>query len=727
MKALLEDLKTGEIITCEVPPPELRPGGILVRTHFSAISAGTERVKVETGEKSLIQKALARPDLVKQVIQHARQNGVVEAYRKVQAKLDTLSTMGYSAAGVVLEVAEGISEFRPGDRVACAGGGYANHCEINFVPRNLAAKVPDAVPLDVASLTTIAAIAMQGLRQSGAAFGETVAVIGAGLVGIITMQLARAAGCRVIALDLNSARVERAASLGAHLSILANDPAVAARVRQFAEHGVDVAIITAATHSAAPVELAAEICRDRGAIVIVGDVGMGVSRAHMYHKELRIIMSRSYGPGRYDTHYEEEGHDYPIGFVRWTEKRNMEAVLALAAAGALDFSPFLEKTYPVDAGARAYDEIRGGGAYTAIISYSQGDESIPTVSPAASTAAVGVRAEKLDALRVGCIGAGGFARSIIFPNLRADKRVVFESVATSSGVAAESARRGFHFNRAETPAALPENPAVDAVFVLSRHDSHARYVREALQRAKKVFVEKPLAINTDEVTEIQRVYESHVADGRNPFLMVGFNRRFAPATEKLRAFFARRREPMLVHARINAGFQPAESWVHADGGRIVGEFCHFIDWARAVVGKPIRSVEAHALPDSGRYHQDNVSATLGFADGSIANLLYLANGDSSVPKEYFEVFCEGSVARLDDFSSLSLSRRSKTEKFRYAHDKGHAREIELTLQAMISGGSSPIPFEELIEVTQAALAIRKATFAGPSQNSALVVADPVHA
>jgi len=727
MKALLEDLKTGEIISCEVPPPELRPGGVLVRTHFSAISAGTERVKVETGEKSLIQKALARPDLVKQVIQHARQNGVVEAYRKVQAKLDTLSAMGYSAAGVVLEVAEGISEFRPGDRVACAGGGYANHCEINFVPRNLAAKVPDAVPLDVASLTTIAAIAMQGLRQSGAVFGETVAVIGAGLVGVITMQLARAAGCRVIALDLNSDRVERAASLGAHLSILANDPAVAARVRQFAEHGVDAAIITAATHSAAPVELAAEICRDRGAIVVVGDVGMGVSRAHMYHKELRIIMSRSYGPGRYDPHYEEEGRDYPIGFVRWTEKRNMEAVLALAAAGALDFSPFLERTYSVDAGAHAYEEIRGGGAYTAIISYPQGSEHISVAPPASVTAATGPRTGKLDSLRVGCIGAGGFARSIVFPNLRANKRVTFESVATSSGVAAESARRGFQFTRAETPSALLENPAVDAVFVLSRHDSHARYVCEALNRDKKVFVEKPLAINSEEVEEVQLAYESRRLAGRAPFLMVGFNRRFAPATEKLRAFFAQRREPMLVHVRINAGFQPADSWVHMDGGRIVGEFCHFIDWARAVVRRSICSVEALALPDSGRYHEDNISATLTFSDGSIANLLYLANGDPSVPKEYFEVFCEGSIARLDDFSSLTLSRRSKVEKFRFGHDKGHAREIDFTLQAMISGGPSPIPFEELIEVTQTALAVRKAIFAVSSETPRRPVANAVHA
>jgi polar amino acid transport system substrate-binding protein len=727
MKALLEDLKTGEIISCEVPPPELRPGGILVRTHFSAISAGTERVKVETGEKSLIQKALARPDLVKQVIQHARQNGVVEAYRKVQAKLDSLSTMGYSAAGVVLEVAEGVSEFRRGDRVACGGGGYANHCEINFVPRNLAAKVPDAVPLDVASLTTIAAIAMQGLRQSGVVFGETVAVIGAGLVGAITMQLARAAGCRVIALDLNPSRVERASSFGAHFSILANDPAVAIRVRQFAEHGVDAAIITAATHSAAPVELAAEICRDRGAIVIVGDVGMGVSRAHMYHKELRIIMSRSYGPGRYDPHYEEEGQDYPVGFVRWTEKRNMEAVLALAASQSLDFSPFLEKTYPVDAGAHAYKEILGGGAYTAIISYGQADDGTATAPPVSVTSTTAARAGKLDVLRVGCIGAGGFARSIIFPALRANKHVAFESVATSSGVAAESARRGFRFARAETPAALLENPLVDAVFVLSRHDSHARYVGEALSRDKRVFVEKPLAINLEEVGEIERIYDSRRTAGHAPFLMVGFNRRFAPATEKLQAFFAQRREPMLVHVRVNAGFQSADSWVHADGGRIVGEFCHFIDWARAVIGKHIQSVEARALPDSGRYHEDNISATLTFADGSIANLLYLANGDPSVPKEYFEVFCEGAVARLDDFSTLTLARRSKVEKFRFAHDKGHSREIDLTLEAMISGGPSPIPFEELIEVTQAALAVRKAIFAGPSENSRLTVPDAIHA
>ncbi len=710
MKALLEDLKTGEILTCEVPSPELRPGGILVRTHFSAISAGTERVKVETGEKSLIQKAMARPDLVKQVIDYARQNGVREAYRKVQARLETLSPMGYSAAGVVLDVGEGASEFRPGDRVACAGAGYANHCGVNFVPRNLAAKVPDGVGLDVASLTTIASIAMQGVRRAGISFGETVAVIGAGLVGILTTQIARAAGCRVIVLDLNAGRVERALTLGANFSFQADDSSAPGRIRQIIPAGVDAAIVTAATHSAAPLELAAEICRDRGTIVVVGDVGMGVSRPNMYHKELKIVMSRSYGPGRYDPQYEENGHDYPVGYVRWTEKRNMESVLDLVARGAVDFSPLLERQFSVEDGAKAYQEIRSGNTYTAIISYGESGDARPTA--ASSAAGVHVSAAKVDQLRVGCIGAGGFARGIIFPNLRANRRVVLESVATSSGVAAESAKRAFKFIRAESPSDLIRNTDVDAIFVLSRHDSHARFVRESLDNGKKVFVEKPLAVTEEELEMVSRAYRSREESGATPFVMVGFNRRFAPATEKIRSFFAGRREAMLVNIRINAGYQPPESWVHAHGGRVAGELCHFVDWSRAVIGKTIQSVDAHALPNGNRYHEDNVSATIVFADGSIANLVYVANGDSSVPKEYFEVFCEGATAQLDDFSSLTLSRRSKQEKVRYSHDKGHAHEIDLTLQAMLSGGPSPIPFGELVEVTSATLSISKAILRG---------------
>ncbi|PYX58377.1 MAG: oxidoreductase, partial [Acidobacteria bacterium] len=658
MRAVLEDMKSGEVMTCDVPAPELRPSGILVRTHFSAISSGTERAKVQMGEQSLLQKARSRPELVKQVLDYARTNGVRAAYQKVQSRLNSLSPMGYSSAGVVLEVGEGVDEFQPGDRVACAGGGYASHCEINFVPRNLAAKVPNSVPLDAASLTTIGAIAMQGLRQAKLSFGDNVVIIGAGLVGILTVQIARAAGCRVIAVDIDRDRAGRAAAMGAHLGIAVGDPQLPMAVQEFSRYGPDAAIITAATSSTEPLELAAQLVRDRGRIVVVGDVGMGVSRTNIYHKEISIVMSRSYGPGRYDPQYEEQGQDYPIGYVRWTEKRNMEAFLELLASGSLNVAPLLEAKYPVENACAGYAHISKSKAYTAIIEYANATDPPRPVS-----------AKRLRSgdLRIGCIGAGGFARSIIFPNLRGARGVGLESVATSSGVAAESARRSFGFALAQTPDQLLANKDVNAIFIISRHDSHADLVVRALANEKAVFVEKPLATNRQQLAEIQRAY--HEQQDRAPFVMVGFNRRFAPATEEIRQFFVGHHEPMMVQIRVNAGHIPHSHWVHEAGGRIVGELCHFVDLARALVGVPIRSVSAAALPDGARYSRDNVAVTLTFTDGSIATLAYLSNGERSLPKEHVEVFCEGSVARLHDFTLLELVRNGRTRRLKCHHDK----------------------------------------------------------
>ena len=705
MRAVLEDMKSGDISCYEVPAPEVQTGGILVRTAFSAISAGTEKVKVEAGKKSLLAKAISRPDLVKQVLEYAQSNGVRAAYQKVQARLDTLSTMGYSCSGFVLEAGDGVTEFKPGDRVACAGGGYANHCEINFVPRNLAVRVPDNVPLDAAALTTIGAIAMQGVRQANVTFGETVVVIGAGLVGVLAMQIARAAGCRVIAIDLSSERARLSVELGAHLGLTSNDPNLNSAITTFSRYGIDAALITAATSSAEPLELAAKLMRDRGRIVIVGDVGMGVSRGNMYMKELSLLMSRSYGPGRYDPNYEEAGQDYPIGYVRWTERRNMEAFLDLISTGAINVAPLGAAKYPVERAGQAYSDLKTG-IYTGIIDYGAAENGRVT-KPAMKLAAATPR--PAGELRVGCIGAGGFARSVTFPNLRPQTGIIFESVATGSGVVAENTRKGFKFSRAQAPTELLYDPNVDAVFILTRHDSHAQYVTTALRNGKAVFVEKPLAITREQLHDVSDTYNELLQAGKSPFVMVGFNRRFAPLSKKLMQFFDRRNEPMMVHVRCNAGFIARDHWIQKDdqGGRIVGEFCHFVDWARAVVGSPIASVTASALPDAGRYNRDNISVTLSFRDGSIANLLYLANGDRAVNKEYFEVFCEGRIARLDDFRELHLSARGKTERVKSKFDKGHNQEMKLTAEAMRTGSSPPISFEELVEVTECCFAVEE--------------------
>ena len=584
MRAILTDRRSGEVRLYNVPQPELSPEGILVRTHFSAISAGTERASVELSSKSLLSKAMARPELVRQVVDFARQNGIQAACQKVTSKLDTLATMGYSCAGEVIAVGAGADEFRIGDRVACAGAGYASHCEVNFVPRNLAVHIPDSVPTDAAALTTIGAIAMQGLRQAGIAFGETVAIIGAGLLGVLAIQMARAAGCRVVAVDLSPERVKQARQFGADLALAASDPALAEKVREFSRYGVDAAVLTASSTSAEPIELAARLLRDRGRIVVVGAIGMGVSRGEMYRKELSLALSRSYGPGRYDPGYEEEGKDYPIGYVRWTERRNMEAFLDLVAGGQLDLTPLLQNRCSVDEAAKAYAAL-GSGSYTSIIEYSRA----PAIEQVGSCPAG--RAPLAGEVRIGCIGAGSFSTGVIFPALQALKDVRFEAVASSSGVSAASAQKAFRFARAETAAELLEDANLDAVFVLSRHDSHARYVIRALQSGKAVFVEKPLATTPEELAEIERTVALRQSSGAAPFVMVGFNRRFAPLTERVQEFFAGRSEAMMLNIRINAGFIPADHWVHRHGGRIVGELCHFVDWARAVVGQPDRQCQ----------------------------------------------------------------------------------------------------------------------------------------
>src|SRR5437899_832026 len=416
MLALLTDRKSGEVATYDVPAPELRPGGLLVRTQYSAISAGTERATLELSSKTLQAKAKARPDLGKQVIGYARQNGVKAAYEKVHANLDTLTTLGYSCAGEVISVADGVHEFRAGDRVACAGGTYANHAEINFVPRNLAVRIPSQVSSVAASLTTIGAIAMQGVRQAEVGISETVAVVGAGLVGVLTIQILCAAGCRVVAIDLSPQRVKRAADFGARLAVAADDPTLASSIKEFSRYGVDAAILTAATDSVEPAEMAARILRDRGRIIVVGAVGMGVSRSNMYMKELSLALSRSYGPGRYDPQYEEGGIDYPVGYVRWTERRNMEAFLDLLATGQIDVTPLLEHQYAIDEGAKAYGDLKNG-LYTAILAYS----GASSVSQRTVSAVADVRPRIGDEVRVGCIGAGSFASSVIFPNLQSIK------------------------------------------------------------------------------------------------------------------------------------------------------------------------------------------------------------------------------------------------------------------------------------------------------------------
>ncbi len=439
----------------------------------------------------------------------------------------------------------------------------------------------------------------------------------------------------------------------------------------------------------------------------MGDVGLGVSRSNMYAKELSLALSRSYGPGRYDPQYEEGGIDYPIGYVRWTERRNMEAFLDLLATGQIEISRLLQHRYTIDQGRKAYAALKDG-LYTAILEYHGASVSATGNIPPAVAARFRVDGE----VRVGCIGAGSFASSVIFPNLRSNKGVRLQSVGTTSGASAASAQNAFKFQAAQQPSEILSDPNLDSVFVLTRHDTHASLAAKALQNGKSVFVEKPLAVDREQLAHLQEVYATQVNAGGAPFVMVGFNRRFAPFSEKIRHLFAGRREPMLIHVRVNAGYIPPEHWIHAAGGRIVGEFCHFVDWARFMTGSSIHSVAAAGLPDGTQYRSDNIAVTLKFTDGSVANLLYLANGDRSIPKEFFEVFCQGTIARLNDFRTLELARNGKVQKFKSVQDKGHRRELQLTIEAIRSGKPSPIPFDELVEVTETTFLVQSALATG---------------
>ncbi len=713
MKQVTQVQRSGELRVSDIPPPLLQPGGVLVQTEFSLVSAGTERAKVQTAQLSLLGKARARPDQVRQVLENAHQQGVAATYRKVLNRLEALEPLGYSCAGQVIAVGAEAREFQIGARVACAGGGYANHAEVNFIPSNLCVHVPDNVTLDAAAFTTVGAIALQGVRQAEVRIGEAVVVVGLGLVGLLTTQLLNAAGCVVIGFDLNAERCRRAEALGC--AFAANEKQVLHdRVQQLTTgYGADAIILTAATKSNEPIELAGALAREKGRVVIVGDVGLGVPRAPYYNKELDVRLSRSYGPGRYDPDYEEQGNDYPYGYVRWTERRNMQAFLELVSRGSVQVAPLITHRFSIDEAARAYDLIEGklGEPYLGVVleypthkteQGTNGERPITLVKaethstlPSSSRVTLGV------------IGAGNFARDMLLPALRALPNVTLDTVVTHSGLSARSVADQFGFTRCDSePQAILENPDINAVLIATRHDSHAALAASALRAGKAVFVEKPLALNEAQLELVLDAYN----DAPSPLLMVGFNRRFAPFTSELRNLFTPRAQPLVIHYRANAGKIPLTHWTqdkYQGGGRILGEVCHFVDWVQALVGARPIQVYARALPNGGVYNDDNVVITITYQDGSIGTILYAANGDKQMGKERIEVFGGGRMAVLDDWRTLTLGDGAKTKshKARMNQDKGHAAELRAFVDAVIKSGSAPIPMRELVDTTRVTFAV----------------------
>lgn len=679
MKQVSQSMKDGLIEVLDVPVPALRPQGALVRTAWSLISAGTEGAKVDLGQKSLLAKARSRPDQVKQVMDKVRSEGVLRTYRTVKARLEEQSPIGYSSAGVVTQLGELASGLAVGEHVACGGGEYANHAEFAYVPATLCARVPEGIGLDEAAFATVGAVALQGVRQSGVTVGARVAVIGLGLVGQITAQLLRAAGCEVAGADLDDGRCAAVAAFGVVATTSATG-SIAGKELLAATGGVgyDAVIITAGTKSDEPIELAGQIARDCGTVVVVGDVGMQVPRAPFYDKELTLKLSRSYGPGRYDPLYEEMAIDYPIGYVRWTEQRNMAEFLRLIGEGRVDVKSLITHRFAVDDAARAYAAVTdpASGSLGVLLEYPQSEPERPRIQigrPAAGIPAHG-------AIGVGFLGAGNFATATLLPALAADARFAPCGVFTPSGLSARDVaeRSGFAFC-AGSPGEVVGDPDTSAVVIATRHASHAALAVQALTSGKTVFVEKPMAMTENELDEVVAAQrESH------GLLTVGFNRRFAPHVRKMVAALARRSSPANIVLRVNAGAIPATHWTQRPeegGGRIVGELCHFVDLAACLAGAPPSRVFAmSADPHKSPLLTDNLSVQLSFADGSIATLVYTAAGDTAYPKERIEVFCDGKVMVSDDFKRLSLTQGGRTHTSRPQQaDKGHRAEMKAFL------------------------------------------------
>ena len=701
MKQLLQSMRHGQSEIVEVPIPTPQPGMVLVKTAASLVSVGTERMVVEFAKKSLVGKVQARPDQAKQVIDKARREGVLSAMEAAFNRLGQPMALGYSSAGTVAALGEGVTEFKVGERVVCAGGGYAVHAEYAVVPVNLMAPLPENVSFDSGAFGTLGAIAMHGFRLGQPQVGESVAVIGLGLLGLITVGIAQAAGCRVIGFDLDAQRVALAKQMGAEAYVRgqAEDAAQAFTEGQ----GVDVVLICADTPSDDPVNLAGAICRDRGRVVAVGNIGIDIPRNVYYYKEIDFIVSRSYGPGRYDPEYEEGGHDYPLGFVRWTAGRNLKAFVDLIGAGKLDISPLITHRFPIEQGAQAYELITAKDAEPfigVVLTYAEEvDEDLQ-----AGKTIVYADAPKpgSDRVQLGVLGAGNFAGAVILPITAKHADIDLVGIASASGRSAQHAARKFKFDYVTTDERkVIEDENVNTVAVLTRHHLHAPQVLAALRAGKHVFCEKPLALTQAELDEIA----AEVAKPDAPLLMVGFNRRFAPLAVRMYDFMAGRPEPLAAHYRVNAGFIPPTHWVHdpaQGGGRLVGEACHFIDFITWLVGAPPSTMETHALPDSGRYRGDNAVLQLGFPDGSIGTVTYLANGDKSVPKERVEVFSGGRVAILDDYRRLETYARGSRKVYRswLRQDKGHAAEWDTFAAAIKAGGPPPIPYEQLFGVSR---------------------------
>ncbi|MCZ4097595.1 Gfo/Idh/MocA family oxidoreductase [Streptomyces sp. So13.3] len=717
MKQVVQNYKSGELALLDVPVPGCKPGGVLVRSAYSLISTGTELMKVSEAGLSMVGKARSRPDQVAKVMQSVATNGVPATYRKVMGKLDSYTPLGYSLCGVVEEVGTGIDDVKVGDLVACAGNEHALHAELNWVPKNLYARVPDGLSPRHAAFGTVGSIAMQGVRRGEPQLGDVALVIGLGLIGQLVVQLLTASGVRVVGVDPDPVRCELAERLGAAACGDPSSAAVEAAVVELTDgHGVDQVYLAAGGGTNQPVELAARLSRDRGRVVDIGKCRLDLPWNAYYEKELDVRFSRSYGPGRYDPEYELEGRDYPIGYVRWTERRNLASFLDLLARGRVDVEPLVSHISDFDDAVETYQRLKDGDLKAVAVLFRYPEQKEEAQAPAVTVPAVR-RSDKAPTtagspkaqVRLAFVGAGNYATSMLLPHLAQRDGVELSTVVTTTALSAANAQRKFGFAEATTDLdAVLGDPSIDAVFVVTRHSSHAELTRRALLAGKAVFVEKPLALTEDELAGVLAAVE----ESGNDRLQVGFNRRFAPLLQEASNRFGARTGPASLRYLVNAGRLQHGSWYlqqGAEGSRFAGEGGHFIDTASWLLAAD--PVSVYAVATSGN---EDLQVVLRYPDGSTATISYITTGPPGFPKETLDLIADGKVLRLDDFVRASVYGRKRwvSSRLPKARDKGQSAELAAFIKAVRTGGPMPVPLESLVATTAATLAVRASLVGG---------------
>ena len=707
MKQVSQNYRTGRLSVDVVPVGLPKRGHVLVRTTASLVSSGTERSMIELARKSLVGKAMARPDLVKQVIAKAKADGVLEAWRQAMGRLDVPMPLGYSSAGVVEDVGDGVQELAAGDRVACTGQGYAGHQEVASVPANLCARIPGDVPAEDAAFVALGGVALEAVRVAHASLGDTVVVLGLGLLGQIAIQVLKSAGCHVIGMDIAPRRAEMALGRGAE-SVATDYEHLAAACRAATSgDGVDAVIVLASSDSNEPLERAAELCREKGRIVATGDVGLEVPRRAFYDKELELVVSRAWGPGVYDPAYTAKGLDYPIGYARWTAGRNIREFLRLLDSGRVRVDDLITHRFPLDRARDAYRLIlQGDEPYIGVVlTYDDHAPTPPGSRRVRLTSETRPAPSRGAPLGVGVIGGGLFARSTMLPALKKTPGLRSRGIAASAGLSARHAAQRFGFDYCATDyREIIQDPEVDLVFVLTRHGSHAAMAADCLQAGKHVFVEKPLALDREQLARVEEAYRASRGVDRPPVLMLGFNRRYSSTARWLRDRFSQCGEPMSVHYTVNAGPIPLDHWTYdpaEGGGRIIGEVCHFVDLVRFFTGSHPTRVHAESLSSDGYDVTDNVAITMKMGDGGIASISYAAGGDKGYPKERVEVFGGGAVGVIDNFRAAGYTFRGRTRKMklRTGPDWGHASEVRALAEALVEGRPLDETFEEYAATT----------------------------